>query len=244
MLTLFGRENLVHLLARVVFLLCAGTYLPLSFANQNAQGELEKFRTRVSQQAALEKKTVYYFYLFAYEGAKNKAKDSHTFASFVRVDPNKKQYWSTISWLPRHFSETKEICIFQDLIEAAKFEIGRNPCGPEEGFNYSLSETLQLAQETQKKVTAWGPYKIDKSFYNLGIERIRNLNSGTVKYLADDRKTRRNGTAINCMHAVSDIGGSFASKGGFLNIGYGIWGAKGSRHVFWHLVNSGYVVVN
>ncbi len=226
---------------RIVFILGVFGCLRFSHADQSVQQEIRKLQLKVSQQSALEKQTAYYFYLFAYEGPKNKAQDSHTFASFVRVAPNKKQYWSTISWLPKHFYKTKKICVFEDFLEAARFEIGQNPCGPEVGTNYSLIQTLQLAHDTQKKVTAWGPYKIDQTFYNLGLERVHYLNSGAIKYIADDREARLSGVAINCMHAVSDLDGSFASRGGFLNIGYGVWGVRGSKHVFWHLAKRGYL---
>jgi len=231
----------VRAFTRIVFILGVFGFLRLSHANQNVQRDLRELQSRVSQQSALENQTAYYFYLFAYEGPKNKAQDSHTFASFVRVAPNKKQYWSTISWLPKHFYKTKKICVFKDLLEAARFEIGQNPCGPEEGTNYSLGQTLQMASETQKKVTAWGPYKIDEAFYKTGQDRIHYLNSGAVKYLADDRTTRRKGIAVNCMHAVSDLEGHFASNGGFLNFGYGVWGVRGSKRVYWHLANRGYL---
>lgn len=206
-------------------------------AAYNIRGEvLNTFRARVS---ALEKETnaEYFFYLFAYEGDKKLAEEAHTFASFIQVDRrSRRQDWSTISWYPKYYEKNKKVCIFKNLLEAATHELKGSPCAPEEGKNYSLEKTLEWAGEPGKKLYAWGPYAIEEDFYYLGLDRIQYLNSGAVKFLADDRKTRLDGIAINCMRAVSDLNGTQMPHRGFLGKEYGIWGLKGSSYVLEHLL--------
>lgn len=179
----------------------------------------------------------YFIVLFACQGAKNRAVESHTFASYVRVASNGRQEWWTISWLPAVgvAAQMQPICIFDNLGHAVVEEFVGSPCRPVTGHNYNLAQTLNWACSPGKTLAVWGPYRISKALYTLGIERKRFLEAGGVDYLADDRRTRKSVTAINCMHAVSDLPHHFSGNGGFLGFGYKIWGIKGTQHVLNHL---------
>jgi hypothetical protein len=183
----------------------------------------------------------YFFVGFGYEGAKNPASESHTFASFVRVDADKTQTWSTISWLPKTFVNDQTICIFEDFGEAAKEKIFGNPCAPVPGRNYDLAQTLAWAVAADRKLGIWGPYSIKKDLYDLGQSRVRFLESGQVSYMADDGKTRDEGgpgSAFNCMHAVSDLPNNFDRDTIFDRFDYGNWGIHGTRSVMEHYTSS------
>lgn len=177
----------------------------------------------------------HFFVLMAYEGTGNIASDSHTFASFIKVDRSLKQTWSTISWLPQTFRENGHICVFENLTNAIKYEFFGKPCAPVAGTNYTLSETLRFAQRGQSAISQLGIFHIQEDFYLHGLNRKRELESGKYLYLADDRDTRSSELAINCIHAVSDLAGTKAPQGGIFGTGYKIWGNRGSRQALKHL---------
>ena len=180
----------------------------------------------------------YFFILFAYQDPRNTAQDSHSFASFVRVDAYGNQKWSTISWLPADFRQKKQICVFKDINNATWRRIAGDNCRAVNGRNHSLAETLQWALEAPKSLALWGPFRISKDFYELGKERVAFLNAGGVGYLPDDFAVRKSFKALNCMHAISDFPPFFSKKGGLFGTGFGIWGIKGSQHVLKHLMTA------
>jgi hypothetical protein len=139
----------------------------------------------------------YYMILFAYQDGADRAKGSHTFASFHKVSslpgkvPTIETY--TISWLPADGGEPRLISL------------------PVAGLNLDLPTTLQRAKATNSRVTAWGPYRVDKEVFDRAVAQVARLNSGTVGYKMTDRLFRPD--AMNCIHAVSDIMGPMLDTG-------------------------------
>jgi hypothetical protein len=139
----------------------------------------------------------FYMMIFGYQDAEDDPKSTHTFASFMRdadlVNANNPNFQiPTISWLPNN-----------DVIRPFQFQIGRN---------YTLRETVITAVNDQSNIRYWGALQITPSLYTRAMQRIQFLQSGQVWYKAigdaagpdpDDLP----GYALNCIHAVSDIGG-------------------------------------
>jgi hypothetical protein len=134
----------------------------------------------------------YYMILFAYEGSPNLPSLAHTFATFHKVTDDGKDApkieTQTISWLKANGTQPRLLA------------------PPEPGFNYDLPRTLQTAMSTGSRITAWGPYRIDKELYDRAMAQIARLNSGQIAYKATDRSFRP--AATNCIHALSDLPGN------------------------------------
>jgi hypothetical protein len=140
----------------------------------------------------------YYMIVFGAQRHPNWPRFSHTFAAVVRAtrarpgdDPVEMQS-EAIGWLPA----TMEIHWW-------------NPT-PEPGKNFDLRTTLDWVNRpfpaVQSKVYAWGPFQIEKRLYDAFTERVIQLNSGSVEYLAVDDLELRPDRACNCIHALSDLG--------------------------------------
>lgn len=123
----------------------------------------------------------YKLWLYAFDGGT--AETSHTFA--VASDGVS---YHTISWMPKSL----DVKLFSEA---------------EEGVNLSYADTLKLADKLHARVTSFGPYKIDREFYDKFLLRETELQCGTVKYKAIDAGTYP--YAMNCIHAVSNIRGRF-----------------------------------
>ena len=135
----------------------------------------------------------YYLLMFASQRDDYAPNYSHTFATFVEAN------WAgerpcppstatlephTISWLPR----TLEIHTLALCAEC--------------GHNFSLKETLHFALATGQRISLWGPYRIEPELYHRALRRIDLLESGRVRYKAND--TGRDSDRVsNCIHAVS-----------------------------------------
>jgi hypothetical protein len=125
----------------------------------------------------------FYMVVWAYQGAGNAPRDSHTFATFYdgndladgRVAP------ATISWFPA-----------TGIVR---------PLGVERGHNFSLAQTLGMACRSGKQLKWWGPYEITLGLYRWALARISLLKSGKVSY---SLMSLRPGT-MNCIEAAGDI---------------------------------------
>jgi hypothetical protein len=79
----------------------------------------------------------------------------------------------------------------------------------------------------------WGPVEITDSLYLAAIDRIKFLETGAADYIVRDTFYRKavyakaSGGAINCIHAVSDLGG-------FIRTGLA-HGFSAARRVYEHL---------
>jgi hypothetical protein len=182
---------------------------------------------------------------FAYENDGNAPEYSHSFLSVIRVladdqQPKltaglqKRTYKNrafeafTISWLPHDFSTESHLCVFEGV--GARLSPSRNKCVDSVGRSFTLAETIRLGVHVKNAVCMWGPYEITKPAFELGVKRMRLLNAGTIKYRADDRITRKAGTAINCFHAMAGLDELYPN-GGIFGTGFKMWGLNGTARV-------------
>jgi hypothetical protein len=144
--------------------------------------------------------------LFSYQhtGPLNRPWLTHTFATAVTLtDDGSLGEMHTISWLSAP---------------------GENPGlfrWSRPGANYELHETLRKGVDQQLRLSAWGPFRIDRELFDLiGAQKTR-LEAGDIWYRAMDRTTRfpsapnrRSGfsSSVRCSHAVSDSAGFLATR--------------------------------
>ena len=132
----------------------------------------------------------YYVLIFGSQRTPNRAKYTHTFATFVKVTdegPGRCSFEAhTISWLP----QTLDVRIYALL--------------PECGANFELHDTLRFVLSEEERVSVWGPYQAEKELYDRAIEQIAWLEEGKVHYKAVD-SGYPTWLASNCIHAVADI---------------------------------------
>lgn len=162
--------------------------------------------------------TKHYAVVLSYQDAAASAEESHTFATFVKASGDKIAEQVDISWEPAA-SGGEPVCLF--------------PCDPEPGKSYALAESLAFGKTRGRTLKKWGPVEIPDALYAKAAQQLATLRAGKIKYIAIDNGTRANGTAINCMHAVSDLTG-----GAPLDTGLN-WGFAGSDLVFKHLQSAG-----
>jgi hypothetical protein len=134
----------------------------------------------------------------------------------------------TISWLPNDFDKNPHLCVFDGF--GARLFASRNDCPVSPGHSFSLEQTIKMAVGAKVAVGMWGPYEITKPAFDLGVKRMRLLNSGALKYRADDRGYRKNRVAINCFHAMAGLEELFPN-GGLFGTGFKMWGLNGTRRV-------------
>jgi hypothetical protein len=187
----------------------------------------------------------YFIIPFAYENKGNDPRYSHSFLSVIRVVADSRQpkynpglrkiaYQGrdfeafTISWLPHDFPENPNLCVFKGL--GAVLVPSRNQCPLSEGKSFDLPTTLQLAVNDKAAVGMWGPYEITKPGFDLAVQRLLLLQKGTIKYVADDRRYRKDLVAINCFHAIAGLHKLFPN-GGIFGTGFQMWGLNGTRRV-------------
>lgn len=158
----------------------------------------------------------YYMVMFGSQTPENTARTSHTFATFVRMDDGELTEELTVSWLPApgYFGP----------------EYRMPPVAIVPGKNYTLDETIRFSP--RRRTSFWGPYEISAALYERAARRVAYLDRGVTSYkmmnlargrLRDAPLRNQPGGAINCIMAVSDIGG-------FLDTGTA-WGVDASRRV-------------
>jgi hypothetical protein len=187
----------------------------------------------------------YFIIPFAYEDRGNHPELSHSFISVIRVFADNKQQKLTpglttrkyknrefeaftISWLPRDFLSNPNLCVFDG--PGARLIPENNKCPISPGRNFSLAETIKLAVDAKNAVAMWGPYEIRKEGFDLGVRRKKLLDSGTIKYRADDRVYRKDKIAISCFHAMAGLDELFPN-GGLFGTGFKMWGFHGTERV-------------
>lgn len=187
----------------------------------------------------------YFIIPFAYQDEENDPAFSHSFISVVRVLADdrqskltaglKKQRYKnrefeafTISWLPADFMTNPNLCVFRG--PGGRVIPEKNTCPLSPGRNFNLEETIKLAVNDKAAVAMWGPYEMSKGGFDLGVARKRLLDSGTIKYRADDRIYRKERVAINCFHAMAGLDQLFPN-GGLFGTGFKMWGFNGTARV-------------
>jgi hypothetical protein len=132
----------------------------------------------------------FYAIIFGEEDGRNRFCEAHSFATFVRVRLEvtgpKVVDQATISWLPA----------------AGKVKLLKRA---ERGRNYTLEESFALVKPGHR-VAQWGPFEIQEKLFDRAKKQAAFLSSGGVLYKAVDPFSRPAGVAVNCEHAISDIG--------------------------------------
>ena len=136
----------------------------------------------------------FYVLMFGSQRIPNNPNYAHTFATFVRVCwdgpgpcPKNAQLEShTISWMPANL---------QPRVMALL---------PECGTNLDLQASLDLVYTTQQRLSMWGPYPIEPDLYDRAIRKKADLESGRIRYKANDMGYSSN-RVTNCIHAISSI---------------------------------------
>jgi hypothetical protein len=187
----------------------------------------------------------YFIIPFAYEDEGNHPEYSHSFISMIRVFATDKEPkptpglplrkyrgWDfeafTISWLPADFLTNPHLCVFDGA--GSRLFPERNKCPISPGKNFNLQETIKLAVDDKNAVAMWGPYEIAKPGFDLAVKRKRLLDSGTIKYRADDRLYRKDRVAISCFHAMAGLDELYPN-GGLFGTGFKMWGFNGTARV-------------
>ena len=187
----------------------------------------------------------YFIIPFAFQNKGNDPAVSHSFMTVIRVladdrQPkltpglhkrtiaNRKFEAFTISWFPADFAENPNLCVFKGF--GSRICPKCNQCRPVEGRSFTLEETLKLAVGFRNAVCMWGPYEITEQGFDLSVARLRLLEKGDIKYLADDRLTRMDHTAINCIRAMAGLNELFP-VGGLFGTGFRMWGINGTARV-------------
>jgi hypothetical protein len=187
----------------------------------------------------------YFIIPFAYENKGNDPEFSHSFITVIRVLADDRQpkltaglkvrqYKNrefeafTISWLPHDFDTNPHLCVFNGF--GSRLIPSWNKCPTSVGHNFNLEQTIKLAVNVKNAVGMWGPYEVTQGGFDLGVQRMRLLDGGTIKYRADDRLTRKDRTAINCFHAIAGLDKLFPN-GGLFGTGFKMWGLNGTRRV-------------
>lgn len=182
---------------------------------------------------------------FAYENKGNDPAYSHSFMVVIRVLADNKQPTFTpglkklthrnrsfeaftISWLPYDFDKNPNLCVFEGF--GATLVPSWNRCQTSVGRSFKLDETIKLCVNVKNALCMWGPYEISPAGFDLGVRRLRLLKSGSIKYRADDRLTRKDQSAINCFHAMGGLEDRYPN-GGLFGTGLGMWGIKGTARV-------------
>jgi hypothetical protein len=187
----------------------------------------------------------YFIIPFAYQNRGNDPAFSHSFITVIRVFPDgsrprvtpglqARKYHHrefeafTISWLPHDFVENPNLCVFDGF--GARLFPKANRCPISVGKDFNLETTIKLGSKVKNAVGMWGPYEVTKGGFDLGVNRMRLLDQGTIKYRADDRLYRMDRVAINCFHAIAGLDELFP-RGGIFGTGFKMWGLNGTRRV-------------
>ena len=204
-------------------------------------------KARVTARLGTGKNTHDRFFIvpYAYENRENDPEFSHSFISVIRVFADGKQEQTTaglrkgtyqnrkfeaftISWLPNDFDTNPHLCVFDGF--GSRLIASWNQCPLSPGKSFNLEATLKMAAGAKVAVGMWGPYEISKPGFDLGVKRLRLLETGKIKYRADDRLYRKDRVAINCFHAMAGLDELFPN-GGLFGTGFKMWGFNGTRRV-------------
>jgi hypothetical protein len=222
----------------------------LDYANYDVplyQQIVNRIRAKVSGRLQGARLTQDRFFIipFAYENDGNDPELSHSFMTVIRVfaegkrpRPNSEfktgtyKGWNfeayNISWLPADFMENPHLCVFKGA--GSRLFAKRNQCPISPGKNFSLENTIKLAVNAKLAVGMWGPYEITQAGFDRGVKRKQLLDSGAIKYRADDRLHLKDKIAINCFHAMANLDELFP-RGGIFGTGFQMWGLNGTSRV-------------
>jgi hypothetical protein len=140
--------------------------------------------------SAAQGQDTFYAIIFGEQDGPNRFREAHSFATFVRVrlqatGPEIVDQ-ATISWLPA----------------AGRVKLFKRG---ERGRNYTLEESFALVKPGHS-VAQWGPFEIQEELFDRAKKQAAFLSSGGILYKAVEPFSRPAGVAINCEHAICDIG--------------------------------------
>jgi hypothetical protein len=208
---------------------------------------VNRVRAKVSARLQESRLTQDRFFIipFAYQNDGNDPELSHSFMTVIRVfaegkrpRPNSEfktgtyKGWNfeayNISWLPADFMENPHLCVFNGV--GSRLFAKRNQCPISPGKNFTVEDTIKLAANAKVAVGMWGPYEITQGGFDRGVKRKQLLDSGAIKYRADDRLYLKDKIAINCFHAMANLDELFP-RGGVFGTGFKMWGLNGTSRV-------------
>ena len=258
-ISLMLNQTLHRTVSRIalLFLLCTfcaasrgGEIRGVDFSHYNVslhEQVVNRIKAKVTARLGTGKNTHdrYFIVPYAYENSDNDPAFSHSFLSVIRVFADGKQAQTTaglktqtyqnrefeaftISWLPNDFDRNPNLCVFEGF--GARLIPTWNQCPLSPGKSFDLAATLKMAVGAKVAVGIWGPYEISKPGFDLGVKRLRLLETGKIKYRADDRLYRKAHVAINCFHAIAGLDELFPN-GGLFGTGFKMWGLNGTRRV-------------
>jgi len=247
---------LALLLASLLFAQVSSAQSGIDFSNYNVplyEQIVNRIKAKVSARLGKGRnpRDRYFIIPFAYQDRGNNPEFSHSFISVIRVFADGKEAKLTpglktrtykdrkfeaftISWLPRDFNTNPHLCVFDG--PGARVVAEQNKCPLSPGRNFSLAETIKLAAGDKLAVAMWGPYEIAKPGFDLGVRRKKLLDSGKIKYRADDRLYRKDHIAINCFHAMAGLDQLYPN-GGLFGTGFKMWGFNGTARVLIEYIN-------
>jgi hypothetical protein len=145
------------------------------------------------------------FYLVVYAAQEETyhPEASHCFATFARIGRDPEIELRHINWFSAAGHRT-------GLTDGLCDSRGR-PARPEPGENRTTREALALAARLGLRISRWGPYEIHQELYDRALQQIELLEGRVpghrILYKACDLGYRegREPSALNCIHAISDI---------------------------------------
>jgi hypothetical protein len=149
----------------------------------------------------------YYVAVFSSQRTPNNPDYAHTFAAFVHA--------SGEGACPASF--TVEDCVCISWLPAY-LVIRTRSLLPECGHNFGLHETIKYALANDERVSAWGPYRIDKKLYDNARRQVGVLESGEVRFKPVDTGYPTDRVS-NCIHAVSSCAEGYRLR--ILSPGFG-----------------------
>jgi hypothetical protein len=208
---------------------------------------VNRIRSKVSARlgSGENKRDRYFIIPFAYQDRWHNPQFSHSFISVIHVlaegkqpraisrfRPGRYKQWNfeafTISWVPYDFDRNRHLCVFDGF--GSRIFASWNKCPISVGRDFKLEETLKLGTNLKNAIGMWGPYEIRKEAFDLGVNRLRLLDGGTIRYRADDRLYRKDRIAINCFHAMAGLEELYPN-GGLFGTGFKMWGINGTARV-------------
>ncbi len=162
----------------------------------------------------------YFMLMFGSQRTPNDPNYAHTFATFVRVS------WPGDAPCPTEGAQVEAHTISW-LAATGVIRVMRPH--PECGRNFGLHETIEWCLRDHMRVSVWGAYRIEPVLYGRALRQIALLESGQVRYKANDAGYRNNRVS-NCIHAVSVL-----SEGYRLRVGSPGYGEMASYFVLQEL---------
>jgi hypothetical protein len=151
--------------------------------------------------ARVEATPTFYMVVYSAQDPAGVPDTSHLFATFAQVDENR-AVLQHINWFSIRGHKTGQANLVEPDGKSSHFEIGENR---------TTREAITLVYTHGLRITRWGPYMIDQRLYLRATQQIDLLEGRVpghhILYKALDFGYREGTlvTALNCIHAVSDI---------------------------------------